>query len=359
VFGYDIQFALRSKFHARLRHHPIRKEADMILTIDIGGTRTRLAMVDEDAPEIRLEHFRSYRSEAYRDVDEVIQDYETSIGIKAERAVIGVPGPVLEGSARATNLPWKLEEKRLADKLCFSSVQLINDVEALGYAIDVLSSDDLIMLNPGRHTPEAPAAVIAPGTGLGEAYVLPTASGYRVFPSEGGHAGFSPSNKLELKLLEYLMANHDHVSVETVCSGPGICNIYRFLRDRKICIEPRWLKEALEKSADQAGTIAQNALSEDRTEAISIQAMDLFVAIIGTAAGNLALTLAAKKGVVIGGGIAPQILPFLQKDLFMQSFLNKGPLSHFVADVPVSVIRKPEANLYGLANFARKRQQAR
>ena len=216
------------------------KEAGMILTVDIGGTHTRLAMADEDASGIQPAYFRSYRSEKYRDVDEVIQDYQTSIGIQAKRAVIGVPGPVLNGTARATNLPWELEEKGLAERLGFSSVKLINDVEALGYAIDVLAPDDLVMLNPGRPYPDAPAAVFAPGTGLGEAYVLPAGNRYRVFPSEGGHAGFSPSNKLELQLLEYLMAAHDHVSVESVCSGPGICNIYRFLRDRKICFEPQW-----------------------------------------------------------------------------------------------------------------------
>jgi len=331
----------------------------MILIIDIGGTHSRLAMVDEDASDILLKHFRSYKSEEYLDVDEIIQDYENSIGIKAKSAVIGVPGPVLNGTVRATNLPWELEEKGLAETLCFSSVKLINDVEALGYAIDVLGLDDLVVLNPGRHYPDAPAAVIAPGTGFGEAYGSRTGSRYRVFPSEGGHAGFSPSTKLELQLLEYLMADHDHVSVESVCSGPGICNIYRFLRDRKVCIEPQWLKEALEKSTDRAGSIARNALSEDKAEAISTQTLDLFVAILGAVTGDLALTLAAKKGVYIGGGIAPQILPFLQKDLFMQSFTNKGPLSRFVADIPVNVICKPEANLYGLANFARKRQQAR
>jgi len=331
----------------------------MILTVDIGGTHTRLAMVEEDAPDIRLAHFRSYKSAEYRDVDEIVRHYEDFTDIKADIAVIGVPGPVFDGTAKATNLPWKLDEKRLAGRLGFSSVKLINDVEAIGHAIDVLAPDDLVMLNPGHHTPDAPAAVIAPGTGLGEAYVLPAGSRHRIFPSEGGHAGFAPSRKMELKLLEYLMADHDPVSVESVCSGPGICNIYRFLRDRKICMEPQWLKETLEKSTDRAGSIAKNALSADKAEAICIQTLDLFAAILGTEAGNLALTLAARNGVVIGGGIAPQILPFLQKDLFMQSFLNKGPMSRFVADIPVSVICKPEANLYGLANFVRRRRQAR
>ncbi|WP_319524367.1 glucokinase [uncultured Desulfosarcina sp.] len=331
----------------------------MILTVDIGGTHTRLAMVEEALPDIRLAHFRSYRSAEYRDIEKIVRHYEDFTDIKADSAVIGVPGPVLDGTAKATNLPWKLEDERLADQLRFSSVKLINDVEALGYAIDVLAPDDLVRLNPGCHYPDAPAAVIAPGTGLGEAYVLPVGSGYRVFPSEGGHAGFAPSSALQRQLLEYLIADQNYVSVESVCSGPGIGNIYRFLRERKICIEPQRLKEAIEKSADQAGTIAQNALSEGQAEAIATQTLDLFSAILGAEAGNLALTLAARNGVYIGGGIAPQILPFLQKDLFMQSFLNKGPLSRFVADIPVCVICKPEANLYGLANFARKSQQAR
>lgn len=331
----------------------------MILTVDIGGTHTRLGMVEEDAPEIRLAHFRSYKSKEYQNAEEIIRLYEDVIDIKAENAVIGVPGPVLDGIARATNLPWELEEKRLAETLGFSSVKLINDVEALGYAIHVLLPGDLVPLNRGRHTPDAPASVIAPGTGLGEAYVLPAGSRYRAFPSEGGHAGFAPSSALELQLLEYLLENQVHVSVETVCSGPGICNIYHFLKDRKICVEPQWLKEVIEKSTDRAETIARNALSGDRAEAISIQTLDLFVAVLGAEAGNLALTLAAKNGVYVGGGIAPRILPFLQKDRFMQSFLNKGSLTPFIADIPVNVIRKPEANLYGLANFHLNRQQAR
>lgn len=326
----------------------------MLLTIDIGGTNTRLAIVEYRVTGIHLKNYKNYNSRDYQCLEEIIKNYETSFNLKIDSAVIGIPGPVVRGEAKTTNLPWHIEEKTLADKLQFSSVKLINDVEALGYSIEVLEPEDLEILNKGYHYHDSPIAVIAPGTGLGESFLVKIGQNYEIFPSEGGHSGFAPSNKLEIELLDYLSDRYPHVSCERTCSGPGIYNIYKFLKDRNICEEPLWLNAKLKKTNDPTKLISQNALEGDQSEPISVKALDLFVSILGAEVGNIALRLNAKNGVYIGGGIAPKISLCLRKDIFLKSFKEKGTLSNFIDDIPVKVIKKPEANLYGLANYASK-----
>jgi len=327
----------------------------MLLTIDIGGTNTRLAIFEFGSSILSPTNIRIYNSNLYQGIEVIVKDYEKSLQIKPEYAVIGVPGPVLGGSAKATNLSWKLYEKELKAKLNFSDVKIINDVEALGYSIEVLENSDFEYINTGRHQAGTPIAIIAPGTGLGESFLIKDDNYYRVYSSEGGHSDFAPTNKMEIKLLNYLLNSFDHVSYERVCSGQGLCNIYDFLKDDNICIEPIWLKNILINSQDHPKVISQNALSEDKAESITIKAVDIFVSIMGAEAANMALRFNAKNGVYIGGGIAPKIIPFIKKELFMRSFKKKGRLSDFVADIPVKVICKPEVNLYGLANFAKKK----
>lgn len=326
----------------------------MLLTIDIGGTNTRLAICDYASTGISPTNIKVYSSKEYQGVEEIIKDYENTLQIRAEYAVIGVPGPVINGSAKATNLPWKIDEKKLKTALMLSEVKIINDVEALSYSIEVLEKDDFEIINIGKHHAGSPIALIAPGTGLGESFLIHHENSYRVYSSEGGHSDFAPTNKMEIKLLDYLLNSYDHVSYERVCSGQGLYNIYNFLKDEKICIEPSWLKDLLINTRDHAKIISQNALSEKKAETITVKTVDTFVAIMGAEAGNIAMRYNAKNGVFIGGGIAPKIIPLIKKDLFMKSYRRKGRLSGFASDIPVKVIRKPEANLYGLANFAKK-----
>ncbi|MFC1858757.1 glucokinase [Thermodesulfobacteriota bacterium] len=331
----------------------------MLLTIDIGGTHTRLATCNYEVGAAIPKNIKIYNSTAYQGVEEIIKDYADSMQISAKYAVIGVPGPVVNGSAKATNLPWIIDEQKLKAALMLSEVKLINDVEALGYSIEVLDEDDHEIINTGRHHAGSPIALIAPGTGLGESFLIHHENSYKVYASEGGHSDFAPTNTLEIKLLDYLLNRSDHVSYERVCSGKGLYNIYKFLRDEHICIEPDRLKDLLIKTGDPAKLISQNALSGKTAQPITVKTIDTFVEILGAEAGNMAMRYNAKNGVYIGGGIVPKIRPLIKKDLFMKSFKRKGRLSGYVSDIPVKVIRKPEANLYGLANFALKAMKVR
>ncbi|WP_373498870.1 glucokinase [Desulfococcus sp.] len=322
--------------------------------IDIGGTNTRVARCESQGTGGRLVEMKTYNSKAYSGLEEIINDYGSTTGRRGEYAVIGVAGPVVDGAAMATNLPWVVDEARLKKTLGFSRVSLINDVEALGHSIEVLQKDDLDVIHAGSRREGFPAALIAPGTGLGEAFLIPHENAYRVFSSEGGHSDFAPATDLELKLLAHLRSSRDHVSYEQVCSGPGIHTIYRFLKAEGICREPPWLKSRLASAGDPVEIIAENALSGKEAEDITVKAIDVFVSILGAEAGNMALRYNARAGVYIGGGVASKILPFVKKDGFLTSFKTKGRLSGVVSDIPVLLIRKFEANLYGLANYARK-----
>ena len=326
----------------------------MLLIVDIGGTNTRLAICGYESTGISPTNIKNYNSKVYQGVEEIIKDYEKSLQIRAEYIIIGVSGPVVNGSAELTNLSWKIDEKKLKTALKHSEVKIINDVEALGYALEVLEKDDFEIINIGRHNAGSPIALIAPGTGLGECFLIQHEKSYRIYSSEGGHSDFAPTSQKEIKLLEYLFNSFDHVSYERVCSGQGLYNIYKFLKDENICVEPSWLKDLLKNARDHPKIISQNALSKKNAETITVKAVDTFVAIMAAEAGNMAMRYNAKGGVYIGGGIAPKIIPLIKKDKFMKSFRRKGRLSGFVSDIPVKVILRPEANLYGLANFARK-----
>lgn len=324
------------------------------LLIDVGGTHTRLAVCNGPNGNIFPQGIKIYESRVYPGIDKIIQNYRSSLGILPKAVVIGVAGPVTEDSAGATNLTWTINAKKLKTALGFSEVRIINDVEALGYAIEVLGKNDIEIIHSGKRCLRSPAALIAPGTGLGESFLVPSENGFQVFPSEGGHADFAPTNAMEIGLLDFLLKRGNHVSYERVCSGPGICNIYRYLADKRICFEPSWLKKRIETAEDPAAIIARNALSGTDATAITVRTVEIFVSILGAEAGNLAMRYGAGGGIYIGGGIAPKIRPFLTRAAFVLSFKAKGRLSGYVSSIPVMLIRKPEANLWGLANYAQK-----
>jgi len=268
----------------------------MLIIIDVGGTHTRLTTCEYGIAGVIPKNIRIYSSTAYQGLEEIIKDYTDSMQISAKYAVIGVPGPVVNGLAKATNLPWIIDEKKLKAAFMLSEVKLINDVEALGYSIEVLDEDDYEIINTGRHHAGSPIALIAPGTGLGESFLIHYENSYKVYASEGGHSDFAPTNKLEIKLLDYLLNRFDHVSYERVCSGKGLYNIYKFIRDEHICIEPGWLKDLFIKTGDPAKLISQNALSGKNAQPITVKTIDTFVEILGAKAGNMAMQYNAQNG---------------------------------------------------------------
>jgi glucokinase len=271
-------------------------------------------------------------------------------GLKIDAAGFGVAGPVREGMVVATNLPWKVSASSLAQLLGIHRVALANDLEANAYGIAWLTPQDFDTLNPGAAGAQGPQAVIAAGTGLGEAGMYWDGKMHRPFSSEGGHADLAPSNELEDALVVYLRKRFGgHVSSERVLSGPGLKNVYDFLRDTGRGTEEPWLAEAMKKD-DPSAVVSRAAL--DGSSPLCSQAMDLFVSLYGAAAGNLALTFLATGGVFLGGGIAPKILPRLRGPIFLEAFLSKGRLRPLLEKIPVRVILNDRTALLGAARCA-------
>jgi glucokinase len=229
---------------------------------------------------------------------------------------------------------------------------LLNDLEAAAYGIFTLQPGELLPLNKG--TPRRPGnkVLIAAGTGLGEATLYDDGHDYHPLASEGGHGDFAPRDETEIGLLRYLIEKFGHVSYERVVSGPGLANIYEFLRDRGRMEEPGWLKEKIAAAEDRSATISQEGLAG--SAAICVKALDLFVSVYGAEAGNLALRGKATGGVYIGGGIAPKIVTKIKDGTFMRAFLDKGRYQDFLSPVPVRVVLNSQSALQGAAYYAAK-----
>ena len=322
----------------------------MLLAGDIGGTKTNLAIyTPQDGPRLALLE-ATFPSARYLSLEAIVREFLSRIDLRVSCASFGVAGPVVEGRATITNLPWEMEETQLAAALDLKSVRLLNDLEAIANAVPLLGADDLHTLNEMDPMPEAAIAVIAPGTGLGEAFLTWNGTRYEAQPSEGGHADFGPSNKLELGLLAYLQDIYGHVSWERVCSGLGLPNIYTYLKAQGYAEEPTWFADKLAAAKDATPVIVENALHGTKCE-LCVATLNTFVSILGAEAGNLALKTLATGGVYLGGGIPPRILPALSGGIFMQSFQNKGRFAELMIRLPVHVILNPKAALLGAARY--------
>ena len=315
----------------------------------IGGTKTTLAVYSPDAGPRSPVAEATFHSGQYPDLESIVREFQSTHGQAIDRAAFGVSGPVVDGHVTTTNLPWELDEQRLRSELKLDSVRLLNDLTALANAVPHLQAQDLEALNSAEPDPGGAIAVIAPGTGLGEAFLTWDGARYQPHGSEGGHADFAPTNLLEVELLRYSLARHEHVSYELVCSGHGLPNLYAFLKDSRAAPEPRWLAEQLVAAADRTPVIVNAALDQSRPCPICTLTLKLFVAILGAEAGNLALTVVATGGVYVGGGMSPHLLPALHRDTFLQAFQRKGRMSTLMARLPVHVIVNPKAGLMGAA----------
>lgn len=323
----------------------------MLLAGDIGGTKTSLVIVSTEAgPRAPLAE-ATFPSARYPNLEAIVREFLLQVDLKVERATFGVAGPVVAGRARITNLPWVVEEQQLRESLSLASVRLLNDLEAIANAIPFLEPAGLHTLSEGEQASAGAIAVIAPGTGLGEAYLTWDGRRYRAHASEGGHAAFAPVAPLEVELLRYLQGRFGYVSCERVCSGPGISNIYGFLKDSGHAEEPDWLAGQLAATEDPTPIVVNAALDDERPCELCVAALDVFVSILGAEAGNLALKVLATGGIYLGGGIPPRILPALEQGGLMESFQHKGRLSDLLARMPVHVILNPKAALLGAACY--------
>jgi glucokinase len=323
-----------------------------LLTGDIGGTNTRLALVECADGRCEIIREQRFESRRYDGLAPIVREFlleGTAVAI--ESACFGVAGPVRETTrgpvVKITNLPWEIDGARLASDFRLRHVRLINDFQAVGYGIEALAAADFAVLQEGRPVEHGPRAVIGAGTGLGQGLLVWHEDHYRAIATEGGHTEFGPVDELQIELLRFLMRRDGHASYELVLSGSGLVRLYEFLSER----QPASSTVAQEMTReDPAAVITRRAL--DGSDALCGAALDLFVHIYGAQAGNLALTAGATGGVYIAGGIAPRILARLQDGAFMRAFNRKANMSHFVEAVPVRVVLHPQVGLFGAAAVA-------
>jgi glucokinase len=321
----------------------------MILAGDIGATRTRLAAFETEGNRLQAVVEKIYLNHDYSGLPEILPQFIRSEGIPVHSACFGVAGPVRSGRSKISNLPWIIDSRELATQLRLNSVGLLNDLEAYAYGIDALDSKDFITLSEGSDDAEGNRAVISAQTGLGVAGLYWDGFRHHPFPCEGGHADFAPRNDLQMELLGYLLKKYGRVSGERILSGPGIRNIYDFLRDTRKAEEPTWLHDQLAAAADAPALISQ--LASEGKAAICDQALSIFVSVFGAETGNCALHYMATGGMFIGGSIAAKNVHKMKDPVFMQSFLDKGRMEVLLKDVPVKIVLNDDCGLIGAARY--------
>jgi glucokinase len=322
----------------------------MILAGDVGGTKTNLGLFT--ARRGKLEQVRSGRfpSREYPGLAEVVTEFLSVSGEHVEHAAFGVAGPVVRGRSDATNLSWVVDAAQLRTALGIPSVTLINDLVATAAGLLDIPEEDLTTLFPGRPQAQGTRAVLAPGTGLGQAALVWDGTTHHPLPSEGGHADFAPRNETEIDLLRYLLERQPRVSYEHILAGPGITRIYEFLRDTGRGEEPPWLTENLRHAPDRNAVISRAGL--DGKAGICVDTLDLWATILGAEAGNLALRDLSTGGVFLGGGIVVKLIEKLRDGRLVEAYLDKGRLRGLVEKIPLRVVLNDDTALLGAARIA-------
>jgi len=321
----------------------------MILAGDIGGTKTNLAYFVADGGSLKFRYAASFPSKDYRTLDEVVSRMLRDHPEEVTGAAFGIAGPVVDGRSKLTNLGWEVDSRSISRLLGLNAVGLINDLQATAYGTQRLGQEERFELNRGKVQEKSPVAVIASGTGLGESALVWDGSRYRAIPSEGGHTDFGPRNETEVDLLRYLTSKFGRVSYERIVAGAGFVNLYEFFRSRADYPEPAWLAEKLASAADPSIVISHSGM--EGTDRVCVDVVKTFASVYGAEAGNLALKILATGGVYVGGGIAPKILPVLQK-YFMEAFVAKGRYTDLMKRMPVCVVLNEQTALVGAAHYA-------
>jgi glucokinase len=328
----------------------------MILVGDIGGTKTNLALFAQPLKVSSPAFEMTYKSVEFRSLSEVASTFLSWANIpEIDVGVFACAGPVIDGSVQITNLPWIINESELQTDLNIEKIRLINDLEAIANSVPYLSEGDLQTLHQGRAEEEGTIAVIAPGTGLGEAFLTWSQGEYHAYASEGGHTDFGPTSQQQLELLAYMRKSYAHVSYERLCSGLGIPNIYSFLRSGDVYQEPAWLTKQLADADDPTPVIVEAAGNEKVTCQICEETIRIFISILGAECGNLALKFKASGGIYIAGGMLPKMKNLIDFDEFNREYENKGRFQDFVARIPVRLITHPEPAIVGAAHYAVRR----
>jgi glucokinase len=321
-----------------------------VLAGDVGGTNCRLALCEVAGGRVDAITETTYPSSDFASLGDVVRTFLSSAGMHVRSACFGLPGPVRGRRAQLTNLPWLVDADAIERELGLDNVWLLNDLEAYAYGLSALAADELLLVKPGVALPDGNAALIAAGTGLGEAGLAWDGTRRRPFATEGGHCDFAPSDGVEDELLAAMRVRYGaHVSWERVVSGPGLAAIHTFLCDRAGVALPAWTTESPELPA----TITENAAKGDP---IASEAVARFLGLYGAEAGNLALKVLATAGVYIGGGIAPKLAQELVASDFVARFVAKGRMQPLLQDIPVWLVLDDRTGLWGSASYAAGRR---
>ncbi|HEB87875.1 MAG TPA: glucokinase [Gammaproteobacteria bacterium] len=320
-----------------------------VLAGDIGGTHARLCLAEKKSGKIHIIHEQVYASQQYPDLLPIVQDFlQHHQDIHPAAACFAVAGPIRHQQARVTNLPWRLDARQLEKSLSIDRLTLLNDFQAAGYGLATLAGDQLFTLQTGRPEEEGQRALIGAGTGLGIGSLIYQDHRYVSYPSEGGHVGFAPADKVQSSLLAYLQSSLDYVCYEHLLSGAGLVRIYQFFLEEHGTASA--FSESIMQAQDPAAEISHHAQLGDGE--LARQTLDCFVRIYGAQAGNVALNYLATGGVYLAGGIAPKIIEQLKSDHFLAAFHNKGAMSDLMQSFPVKVIMEEKVGLRGAAAFA-------
>ena len=332
-----------------MENNKVAGKATIVLAGDIGATKTNLAFFKIEGDHVASLHEVQYKSNDYKNIVELTNAFTRDILLLPDSICFGAAGPVLNGHAKLSNLDWEIDSGELSDHFKIKNVYLINDLEATAYGLAMLNETDVAIIHKGDDAGYGNAAVIAPGTGLGEAGLFWDGNYYHPFATEGGHSDFAPRNEFDFELFTFLQKKFDHVSWERLVCGPGIVNIYQFLREEKKREEPGWLKEEIMKE-DAAAVISRHVLQSE----ICKETMQLFIRFLAYESANLVLKLKATGGLFIGGGIAPQIVSLLENNAFHASFCQSGRLNYLLEKVPVKIILNAKTALLGAAFYGAK-----
>ncbi len=314
--------------------------SEVCLVADIGGTNARFGLARSAGGDVVVEEVRKFRAEDFSCIHEAAGAYLGSIDARPQAACFAVAGPVTDEQVEFTNSPWVLNIDQFKSKFAFKRFRVVNDFEALATGVRCLRNDDFLPVKTGAGDPKAPVLVMGPGTGLGQALIVPFGDRVRVVPTEGGHVAFAPRSEEEIALMRFILRDHPRVSVERILSGMGIVNLYRALCEI----------EGVNCRSLQANEITAAAISAD--DPVAVGAVNMFCALLGRVAGDAVLGAGARGGVVLGGGILPKIRDLFLQSAFVERFLDKGRMRYYVEDVPVRMIISDGAALLGAAVMA-------